>query len=355
MEFVYKESGRFSGVTVRSYAAPDGILYHQHPDLLELLAQLPDVVADKAVVDVHVGAVVEQVQAAFDVDFQGRGDMVSLLFLLLQKGLVEVLQQRHFLGPRVLKVRLVDLMHTAVDNGFLDGEQALFSAHYQLAQREDEVRLQGDGIILLRIVGVDVHRVDKLGAGRRDFDNLTMQAFYQGRILGLGIAHDDIVVRGEESVCNFALCCERFPAAGRAQNQAVGVFQPLAVHHDEVVGESIEAVVECAGPGLKQLLCRKWDKDGGAGSGQRPLGLHQVMGQGQARHKALFLLPVQADQLAVVLLGDAGRLKDVCLQFLGRAPGVEHQKRQQEHPLVLALQLLQKVLGVPAIGRQIRR
>ena len=28
---------------------------------------------------------------------------------------------------------------------------------------------------------------------------------------------------------------------------------------------------------------------------------------------------------------------------------------QQEHPLVLALQLLQKVLGVPAIGRQIRR
>ena len=89
MEFVYKESGRFSGVTVRSYAAPDGILYHQHPDLLEPLSQLPDVVADKAVVDIHVGAMVEQVQAALDVDFQRGGDVVGLLFLLLQEGLVE--------------------------------------------------------------------------------------------------------------------------------------------------------------------------------------------------------------------------------------------------------------------------
>ena len=67
MEFVYKESGRFSGVTVRRYTAPNGILYHQHPDLLELFAQLPNVVADKAVVDVHIGPVVEQIQAALDV------------------------------------------------------------------------------------------------------------------------------------------------------------------------------------------------------------------------------------------------------------------------------------------------
>ena len=56
--------------------------------------------------------------------------------------------------------------------------------------------------------------------------------------LCLGIAHDDIVVGGEESVCDFPLGCERFSAAGRTQNQAVGVFEPLAVHHDEVVGDS---------------------------------------------------------------------------------------------------------------------
>ena len=183
VELVTVEPCGFPAVAVSRDASPHLVLDYKHSQLFELFAQFSDVVADKAVVDVHVGAVVEQVQTALDIDFQGRGDMVSLLFLLLQKGLVEVLQQRHFLGPRVLKVRLVDLMHTAVDNGFLDGEQALFSAHYQLAQREDEVRLQGDGIILLRIVGVDVHWVDKLGAGRRDFDNLTVQPLHQSRVL----------------------------------------------------------------------------------------------------------------------------------------------------------------------------
>ena len=151
---------------------------------------------------------VEQVQTALDVDFQRGGHVVGFLFFLFQEGFVEVLQQRHFLGLRVLKVRLVDLMHTAVDNGFFDGEQALFSAHHQLTEREDEVGLQGDGIILLRIVGVDVHWVDKLGAGRRDFDNLTMQAFYQGRVLCLGVTDDDIIVCGKEGIGDFTLGCE---------------------------------------------------------------------------------------------------------------------------------------------------
>ena len=91
---------------------------------------------------------------------------------------------------------------------FSDGKQTFLTSHYQLTQREDEIRFQSDGIILLRIVGVDVHRVDKLGAGRRDFDNLTMQAFYQGRVLGLGITDDDIIVCGEERVCDFTLGCE---------------------------------------------------------------------------------------------------------------------------------------------------
>ena len=110
--------------------------------------------------------------------------MVGLLFLLLQEGFVEVLQQRHFPRPRVLKVFLVNLMHTAVDDGFLDGQQPLLAAHHQLAQREDEIRFQGNRVIFFAVIAVDVHRVDKLGAGRRDFDNLTVQPLHQGRVIG---------------------------------------------------------------------------------------------------------------------------------------------------------------------------
>ena len=64
------------------------ILYDEHTELLHLLAQLLDVIADDAVVDVHVGAVVEQVQTALHIDLQRRGNMVGFFFVLLEQGVV---------------------------------------------------------------------------------------------------------------------------------------------------------------------------------------------------------------------------------------------------------------------------
>ena len=52
-----------------------------------------------------------------------------------------------------------------------------------------------------------------------------------------------------------------------------------------------------------------------------------------------------------MLLGNGTGLKDVVFQLLLRAPGVQHQKSDEEHPLVLALQFLQKSLGISAVGR----
>ena len=56
-----------------------------------------------------------------------------------------------------------------------------------------------------------------------------------------------------------------------------------------------------------------------------------------------------------MLLGNADCLKHVGFQFLLGLAGVQNQKSDKEHPLVLALQLLQKCLGIPAVSRQIGR
>ena len=74
--------GTLAGRAVGGYTAPNLILNNQHTDLLHLLAQLLDVVADKAVVHIHIGSVVEQIQRAFDIDFQRRCHMPRLFFLL---------------------------------------------------------------------------------------------------------------------------------------------------------------------------------------------------------------------------------------------------------------------------------
>ena len=110
--------------------------------------------------------------------------MVGFLFFLLKQGIVEILQQRHILRPGVIEIAVVDLVDAAVDDRFLHRLQTFLAAHHQLAQREDEVGLEGDGVVLLRIVGVDIHGVDILGAGRADLDHLPMEPANQGRIIG---------------------------------------------------------------------------------------------------------------------------------------------------------------------------
>ena len=64
VHFVNVVAGGFVGFPVDGDAVPHGVLHDEHPDLLELLAQLLDVEADNAVGDVDVGAVVEHVEGA---------------------------------------------------------------------------------------------------------------------------------------------------------------------------------------------------------------------------------------------------------------------------------------------------
>ena len=168
--------------------------------------------------------------------------------------------------------------------------------------------------------------------------------------LGLGIADDDVIIRNQEGVGNLTLGAEGFAGTGGSQNQAVGVLELLPVHHDEVLGQGVQAIIEGLFTALEQFLGGERDEDCSGTGGQAPLNLDLVLSQGQAGHEALFLLVVQPAEIAVVLLGDAGCLEDVGFQFLLGAARVQDQERDQEHTLILALEFLQKSLGVPAIS-----
>ena len=62
MELVQITPGGLASGAVGRYAAPDLVLNDMHAQLLELLAQRLDVIADKAVGDVHVGLAVKDAE-----------------------------------------------------------------------------------------------------------------------------------------------------------------------------------------------------------------------------------------------------------------------------------------------------
>ena len=138
---------------------------------------------------------VEQIQGTFDIDLQRGRYMVGFLLFLFQKGVVEILQKRHVLRLRVIEIALIDLMDTAVNDRLFHRLQAFLAADNQLAQGKDKVRLQGDRIILLRIVRVDIHGVDILRAGRADLDDLAVKPVHQRGILCFRIGNDHVVIR----------------------------------------------------------------------------------------------------------------------------------------------------------------
>ena len=170
-----------------------------------------------------------------------------------------------------------------------------------------------------------------------------------------GVVDDNIIIRHQKGVCNFTLCRETFARAGSAEDQTVGVFQLFAVHHDKVVGQGVQAVIQAFFARLVKFLCGERNEDGRAAGGQPSLNFDLTVSQRQAAHQPLLLLEIQPAQVAVVLLGDTGCLKDIVFQLLLRAPGVQHQKSDKEHPLVLALQLFEQGFRIPSVSCQIGR
>ena len=182
-----------------------------------------------------------------------------------------------------------------------------------------------------------------------------MQTLHQRSVLCLRVTDDDIIVRHKERIADLTLCAEGFTGTGSAQNQAIGVLQLFAVNHNQVVGQSVQTVVQAFLTVVEQLLRSKRHKNCRAAGGQSPLNFDLTVCQRQAAHQPLLLLKIQPAQFAVVLLGNADRLKHVGFQFLLGLAGVQHQKRDEEHPLVLTLQFFQQGFCIPPISRQIGR
>ena len=246
-------------------------------------------------------------------------------------------------------------MHTTVDHRLFDRLQAILTAHNQLTEGQDKISFQCYRVVILRVVQVDVHRVDIVGTGGADFYHLTIELVNQSRIFRFGVANDNIVIRNQERIGDFTLCGKGFTGTGRTQNQSVGVLELLSVHHDKVVRQGIQPVIERFPAILEQLLRRERYKNSRGTGSQTTTNLNQVLCQRQAAHQPGFLLKIQTTQIAVMLLGDALCLEHVVLQLLLGAPGVQHQKRHHEHSLVLALQFFQKRLRIFAIGSKVRR
>ena len=339
---------------VNGDSVPHLILHNQHTEFLELLAEFPDVIADEAVVDIHIRSVIEDVQRAVNIDFKGSCDALCLRLLLISQNVVEVFEDRHFLRLGVCKKLLIDHADAAVNDGLLNRLQAVLAADNQLTHGEDEVGFQRQRVFLFGVVRVDVQRIDVIRADRRDADDLTAELLHKGEILGFGVADDDVILRDEEGVRHFALGGEGLTGTGRTQDQPVGVLELLAVNHDHVVGQRVQPVVESFAA-LKKLLRGERHENRCAGSGQPAFDLHLIDADRQRGHQPLFLLEVKTLERTVILLGNGGGLEHRIFELLAVGCRIHDEDGHKEQSLIAGLEILQQTLCLTAEGGEIGR
>ena len=335
-------------------SVPHLILHDQHTELFELLAEFADVIADEAVVDIHIRSVIEDVQRAVNIDFKGSCNALCLRLLLISQNVVEVFEDRHFLRLGVCKELLINHADTAVNDGLLNRLQAVLAADNQLTHGEDEVGFQRQRVFLFGVVRVDVQRIDIIRADRRDADDLTTELLHEGKILGFGVADDDVILCDEEGVRHFTLCGEGLTGTGRTQDQSVGVFELLAVNHDHVVGQRIQPVVESFAA-LKKLLRGERHENRCAGSGQSALNLHLIDADRQRGHQPFLLLEVKTLERTVILLGNGGGLEHRVFELLAVGCCIHDEDGHKEQSLIAGLEILQQTLRLTAEGGEIGR
>ena len=119
----------------------------QHTDGHKLLAEVKDVIADQAVIRVHIGFLGEGVQRAIGKQLNGKSNLLRFGFGLLEKLRPEVLQGRHLAGVVVLLIVAVDACRTAVNDGLLHCAEVV-AADKLLAQGHNELGFQNNGVSL---------------------------------------------------------------------------------------------------------------------------------------------------------------------------------------------------------------
>ena len=352
VKLIHKIPGGAANGPVDGDGVPHRVLDHMHPRLLQVFAQALDVVAHQPVMGIDRSAVVEEVQRTVHIEVQRLGHTVRLRDVLGLQRLHQVAQDGHILRSGVRKVGLVDLLHRPVDDGFLDSLQPRLAPHDELAEGKHKVAFQRQGVLLLRVVEVDVQGVEVVSAGRGQLDDLTAQPAHQGRILVLRVADDDIVLSGQDDEGDLPLAAHGLAAARRTEHQPVGAPGLFAVQHNHVVTQSIEAVVHGAAA-HEHLLGDEGDEYRQGRGGQAPLDLDTVEAQRERGHEPIFLLEVQPGELAVVGLRHTGRLGHGDLQLLPGLLHVHDQEGQIEHPFIPALQVLEDTLCRAAVGGKV--
>ena len=285
----------------------------------------------------------KHIQTALGDELGGQGDLPSLRVYLLEHLIPPVGKQGGGgLAPAV-KVVMVDIGGTAVNDGFMAACHPA-RAHLLLQNGGDQLGLDCDGTFPVLVAVAHLQGIDVVGAVWGNFNDRSQQSPAQIPVFTLRVNDDNVVIRGKGHILNGGLHGNGFAGAGHAQVEGVRGDEPFPVTDEQVFGNGVDTVRQAAG--VLNFLHPEGHEDGGALGGEGSQGLYPAQAVGQDGIQAVLLLVAQGGKLAQVLPADGHQGFCVGVKLLQTVRNMDKGNDGKNHPLVSLGEVGQKFLGL---------
>ena len=178
-------------------------------------------------------------------------------------------------------------------------------------------------------------------AVRGDFNDFTAQCPRNGRVLALRIDDDNVVVRRQCDVGNGVFHRYGLTGAGHTKIERMGRDQPLAVANQQVLGDSIDTVIQTAG--VLNFLRPERHENGAALRGERPQSVDATQAIRQDGVQAVLLLVAENRETAELFLCDGLQGLRIRVKLLQAVRDMNERHTGEHEPLVTGGQIFQQV------------
>ena len=222
IDFINKDECLLTFSTVLCNTVQNRVEDDKHTDRHKLFAEVKNVIADKAVICIHIGRLCKGIQRTVSKQLNSKGDFLCFRLVLFQKLRTKILQGRNSTGISSLLIVSVNARRTTVDDRFLLCSEVC-AADKLFAKGHNELGFQDNRICSVAVFLVHIHCIDMARRSSGNIDDFAAESLYKLRILSLRVYDNNICVGGKNDIFNLSLCRKGFTAAGYAENKGITV------------------------------------------------------------------------------------------------------------------------------------
>ena len=172
INLINKDKGILTLCTVLCDTIQDRVKDNKHTNRHKLFTQIKNVIADKAIVSIHIRLLCKGVQRTVCKKLNSKCQFLCFRFVLLQKFCPEILQGWDMPLIIILLITAVHACRTTVNNRLLLCSE-ICSANKLFTKGHNELRFQNDRVCTIAVIFIHIHCIDMIIGSSRNIDDLS--------------------------------------------------------------------------------------------------------------------------------------------------------------------------------------